>query len=177
MKKFLTEFKNFITKGNVLDLAVGMIIGQAFNAIVKSMVNDVLMPVISLLFKGDVTTQYFVLKGTATFDETTGLIVKSQDAVLLYWGQFLQNIIDFLIIGLTLFIIVKIVLRFEKIREEKKAELLKRRAASKGETDEEDEETEEEEEVAEVIVSEEVLLLREIRDSLKPQEKKLDKEA
>lgn len=166
MKKFLTDFKNFITKGNVLDLAVGMIIGQAFNAIVKSMVNDILMPVISLMFKGDVTSQFFVLKGSATFDEATGAIIKSQDAVLLYWGQFLQNIIDFLIIGLTLFIIVKIVVRFEKIREEKKAELLKRRAAGEEVT------AEEEEEVAEVIVSEEVLLLREIRDNLKPQEKK-----
>lgn len=169
MKKFFGDFKDFITKGNVLDLAVGLIIGQAFNAIVKSLVNDILMPTISLMFKGDVTSQYFVLKGTATFDEATGTIIKSKDAVLLHWGQFLQNIIDFLIIGLTLFIIVRVIVKFQQIKDEKKAEILKRHASGEEVTEEE------KKEVAKAVVSEEVLLLREIRDSLKSEEKVADK--
>lgn len=161
MKKFFKDFKAFITKGNVLDLAVGMIIGASFNAIVKSMVNDVLMPIIGLVYQGDVSTQYWVLRGTATLDEA-GKLILSPDAVLMHWGQFLQSIIDFLIVGLTLFIIVKIVVRLQKMRDRKKEELL--RKYSKGEelTEEEKEEIKE----VEPEVSEEILLLREIRDSL-----------
>lgn len=170
MKKFFQDFKSFITKGNVLDLAVGMIIGAAFNAIVKSLVNDVLMPVIGLAYQGDISSQYWVLRGTVTVDATGNLILSS-DAVLMYWGSFLQNIIDFLIIGLTLFIIVRLVVKFQKLRDEKKEELL--RKFSTGEQLTEDEEKE----AIETLppISEEILLLREIRDSLKKEEKAINK--
>lgn len=161
MRKFFKDFKAFIMRGNVLDLAVGMIIGAAFNAIVKSLVNDILMPVIGLAYQGDVSSQYWVLRGTAAVDGA-GNLVLSDGAVLMYWGRFLQNIIDFLIIGLTLFIIVRLAVRFQKLREEKRKELLRKIRAGEELTEAEEKETEET--IPEV--SEEILLLREIRDSL-----------
>lgn len=165
MKKFFKDFGAFISKGNVLDLAVGIIIGGAFNAIIKSVVNDLLMPVISLMFKGDLSQQFTVLRGSAEYvaNADTGALelVKSADAVLLYWGNFLQAVIDFLIIGLTLFIIVKIVMTLKARREA-------RIAAIKAKRETGEPLTEAEEEIhSEPIVSEEVQLLREIRDSLK----------
>lgn len=171
MKKFFKDFKAFITKGNVLDLAVGMIIGASFNAIVKSLVNDILMPIIGLVFQGDVSSQFWVLKGSVTID-ATGALILSSDAVLMYWGSFLQNIIDFLIIGFTLFVIIRVVVRLQKLHDEKKAELLKKINAGEELTEEE------EKEVKENLpqVSEEVILLREIRDSLK-KEKNVTKDA
>ncbi|MDD4090486.1 MAG: MscL family protein, partial [Acholeplasmataceae bacterium] len=67
MKKFFKDFGNFIKRGNVLDLAVGIIIGGAFNKIVSSLVNDILMPIISLPFNGDLNTKFFVLRGGAEY--------------------------------------------------------------------------------------------------------------
>ncbi len=164
MKKFFKDFKAFISKGSVLDLAIGMIIGTAFNAIVKSMVNDLLMPIISLMFQGDISDQFFVLKGTAKYvaNPTTDVLelVKSSDAVLLFWGRFLQSIIDFLIIGLTLFVIVRVTANVQKRAEERKAKIKAKLAGGEEITAEEEEHVEEE-------VSEDILLLREIRDSLK----------
>lgn len=166
MRKFFNDFKTFITKGNVLDLAVGMIIGAAFNAIVKSLVNDVLMPVIGLAYNGDVSSQYWVIRGSVTTD-AAGNMILSDNAVLMYWGRFLQNIIDFLIIGFTLFIIVRLVVKFQKLRTEKTKELLKKISA--GEQLTEEEAIEAEEKLKEE--PEEVKLLREIRDSLKKEDK------
>jgi len=165
MKKFFKDFGAFISKGNVLDLAVGIIIGGAFNAIIKSVVNDLLMPVISLMFKGDLSQQFTVLRGSAEYvaNADTGALelVKSADAVLLYWGNFLQAVIDFLIIGLTLFIIVKIVMTLKARREAIIAAIKAKRETCEPLT-------EAEEEIhPEPVVSEEVQLLREIRDSLK----------
>lgn len=162
MKKFFEDFKAFITKGNVLDLAVGMIIGAAFNAIVKSMVNDLLMPIISLMFKGDVSQQFWVLQGTPIID-MAGNVTNPSEVVLLYWGQFLQSIIDFLIVGFTLFVIVKVVVKFQKMAEERKENL----KAKYGEAEEEV--LEEEPEEVEEVIPEDILLLREIRDSLTKQ--------
>ena len=166
MKKFFKDFSAFIMKGNVLDLAVGIIIGGAFNKIVSSLVNDVIMPVISLLTKGDIAGQFFVLKGEAGYQTNpdTGLIelYKDADAVLLYWGKFVQSIIDFLIIGLTLFIIIKIVIMLDKRREKRKAQI--KAKLQKGEPV-----SEAEKEVVppEPVIPEDILLLREIRDTLK----------
>ncbi len=165
MKKFFEDFKKFIGRGNVLDLAIGMIIGAAFNKIVSSMVNDLLMPLISLVFKGDITNMFWILKGSANWvanDAGVLELVKSADAVLLFWGRFLQSIIDFLIIGFTLFVIVKVSVGVQK-RAEIRREQLKEKL-SKGEEVSEEEVAEVE--TAEPEVSEEVLLLREIRDAL-----------
>lgn len=166
MKKFFKDFSAFIMKGNVLDLAVGIIIGGAFNKIVSSLVNDVIMPVISLLTKGDISGQFFVLRGEAAYNTNpdTGLIelYKDADAVLLYWGKFVQSIIDFLIIGLTLFIIIKIVIMLDKRREKRKAQI-----KAKLQKSEPVSEAEKEVVPPEPVIPEDILLLREIRDTLK----------
>lgn len=154
MKNFFKEFGDFIKRGNVLDLAVGIIIGGAFNKIVSSLVNDILMPIISIPFKGDLTAKFAVLRGTAEYVTNVDgelILQQSADAVLLYYGRFIQSIIDFLIIGFTLFVIIKVVISLNERR--------KQRAAA--------EEVVEEVVEEEPVVSEEVLLLREIRDNLK----------
>ena len=116
------EFKEFISKGNIFDMAVGVIIGGAFGKIVTSLVNDIIMPLVGVIIGGH---------------DFTGLVIKVKDAEIAY-GTFIQNIIDFLIIALCIFAVVKAMAKFKKKEEAAPAE-----------------------------PSEEVLLLREIRDSLK----------
>lgn len=113
MKKIFKEFKEFISRGNVIDLAVGVIIGAAFGKIVTSLVNDVLMPVIGILFGGL---------------DFTDLTFKIKDASINY-GAFIQNVIDFLIVSACIFVLVKFVNKLtsfrkkeEKAEEEKKEE-------------------------------------------------------
>lgn len=99
MKGFFRDFKKFITKGNVVDLAVAVIIGNAFNAIVTSLVKDVITPLISLATGNvDFTNLHFVLRPATD----------TLEALTLNYGMFLQKIIDFLIIGLTIFVMVKV---------------------------------------------------------------------
>jgi len=130
MKKFFQEFKAFISKGNALDLAVGLVIGTAFNAIIKSLVADIITPLISLLFKADLSNMFVVLRGNATF--VAGEWILSEDAVLLTYGNFIQAIIDFLIIALAIFLALKVITRFSKKLEE-----VKKAIAPKKENDEE----------------------------------------
>lgn len=119
------EFKEFISKGNIFDMAVGVIIGGAFGKIVTSLVNDIIMPLVGIIIGGH---------------DFTGLVVKVKDAEIAY-GSFIQNIVDFLIIALCIFAVVKAMAKFKKKEE----------AAPEAPSE----------------PSEEVLLLREIRDSLK----------
>ncbi len=128
--KFIQEFKEFIAKGNVVDLAVGVIIGGAFGKIVTSIVSDLLMPVIGMIIGGHDFTSLKITFGNAN----------------IMIGNFIQNVIDFLIIALCIFVIVKVI---NKIMPKK----------------------EEEKEVA-PVKSDEVLLLEEIRDLLKNNNKK-----
>ena len=109
MGKFFKEFREFISKGNALDLAVGLVIGTAFNAIIKSLVADIITPLISLLFKADLTNLYAVLRGTAVRNPLTGELVLSEDAVLLTYGNFFHAIIDFLIVALAIFLALKVI--------------------------------------------------------------------
>jgi len=110
MKKIINEFKEFISKGNVLDLAVGVIIGGAFQKIVTSLVNDVFMPILGIVIGGL---------------DFSNLTIQFKDATINY-GLFIQNIIDFLIMAFCIFIIIKL---FNNIRkkiekkEEKKEEV------------------------------------------------------
>lgn len=121
MRKFFQEFGAFISKGNAIDLAVGIVIGTAFNAIIKSLVADIIMPLIGLIAKVDVKSLYLVLRGTAVFDEVTGKLVTSEGAVLLTYGNFIQTVVDFLIIALAVFLAMRVVLRLQtglkKIKE------------------------------------------------------------
>ena len=104
MKKFFKEFKTFITRGNVFDLAVGMIIATAFNKIVSSLVNDIIMPLVTWA-TGAASLKDLSLPLRYKVNPTTGL-----EEVSLSWayGNFLQTVIDFLIIALSVFIMVKI---------------------------------------------------------------------
>ena len=105
MKKFWAEFKKFVAKGNIVDLALAVVIGAAFNKIVTSLVNDVIMPLISLAVGGaDVSDWKWVI--TPAEYDANGAVVVAETA--LKYGNFIQTIIDFMIIALTLFIIFKI---------------------------------------------------------------------
>ena len=130
----IKEFKKFISRGNVMDLAVGVIVGGAFSSIVTSLVNDILMPIIGVIIGG------------INFEHIQITIGSS----VIKLGSFLQNIVDFVIIAFCVFLIVKFINKlndqFTK-KEEKKEE-------AKKET-----------------VSEEILLLRQINESLKKQTK------
>ena len=104
MKKFFKEFKAFISKGNVFDMAVGLIIATAFNKIVSSMVNDIIMPLVTW-GTGAASLADLSVTLRTTVDPVTEEVVK------LTWnyGSFLQTVIDFLIIALSVFIMVKLV--------------------------------------------------------------------
>lgn len=120
----LKEFKKFISRGNVLDLAVAVIIGGAFGKIVTSLVNDILMPLIGVILGGH---------------DFTTLIWTVGESQIMY-GVFIQNIIDFLIISLSIFVFIKIITKFNPPKKE---------------------------EVKAPVKSDEVVLLEQIRDLLK----------
>ena len=105
MKKLVGEFKKFITRGNVLDMAVGMIIATAFNKIVSSLVNDIIMPLITW-GTGAASLKDLSVPLRYTVNPETGL---SEVSLSWAYGNFLQTVIDFLIIALSVFIMVKIV--------------------------------------------------------------------
>lgn len=106
MKKVIQEFKEFINKGNVVDLAVGVIIGTAFSKIVSSLVSDVLMPLIGIIIGG------------LNF---SSLSLKIKDASIMY-GAFIQNVIDFLIIAFCIFMFVKLINKLSHKETKKKEE-------------------------------------------------------
>jgi large conductance mechanosensitive channel len=134
--KFFQEFKEFAFKGNVIDLAVGVIIGAAFGKIVSSLVNDIIMPPFGFLLKG------------IDFKSFVWVLQRGSDGMPLAtvsYGNFLQNLFEFLIVGFSTFLLIRGIQRIEKrFRQEEKAK-----------------------EAPPVLVSEEVVLLREIRDALK----------
>lgn len=116
--KFIEEFKAFIAKGNVIDMAVAVVVGGAFGKIVTSLVNDIIMPLISLISGGfNVKDAKWVIEAAVMDGET----VVTPEVALTY-GVFIQTIIDFLLIALSIFIFLKIILaaksKFEKKEEE-----------------------------------------------------------
>lgn len=113
MRKFFRDFRAFIQRGNVLDLATGIIIGGAFNTIVKSLVNDILMPIIGLIGGKNISEASLVLVPAVTNE--AGEVV--ENAVTLNYGLFLQAIIDFLIVAFTIFIIIKVAASFQRRME------------------------------------------------------------
>lgn len=110
MKKFMEEFKEFITKGNAIDLAVGVIIGGAFGKIINSLVADIIMPPIGMLLGNvDFTNLYVQLNKAAVSipKETPLTVAQEQGAVVFAYGSFLMTIINFLIIAFFIFLMVK----------------------------------------------------------------------
>jgi large conductance mechanosensitive channel len=146
----LKEFKEFAMKGNMVDMAIGIIIGAAFATVVNSLVNDILMPIVSAIFNApDFSNLFVVLKQPAV---TEGVNMESIDAVrevggvALGYGLFINALIAFLIVALVLFYIVK---GMNKLLEKKEEEMVEAPEPPKGPTQEE--------------------LLVEIRDLLKQQ--------
>ncbi len=142
---FLQEFQEFAVKGNMIDLAVGVIIGAAFGKIIDSLVKDIIMPLVAFIMGGqvDFTNQFFVLRapenyaGPHTYDALT-----KAGAVVLSWGNFLTILINFVLLAFVVFCLVKAV---NSARNRVMAQ----------------------QEAAPAAPAEEVVLLREIRDSLK----------
>lgn len=114
MSKIGKEFKEFVMRGNVLDLAVGVIIGGAFGKIITSLVNDMLMPVISLLTGGVSMSGLFVTLGKTEVPFASIEAAKEAGVATLNYGMFIQAVIDFLIIALCIFLIVKAINSFRK---------------------------------------------------------------
>lgn len=106
--KFIDEFKSFAIKGNIIDMAVGIIIGVAFGKIVTSLVQDVIMPPIGLLVGGVNFTELKVILRAAT---------ETQPAVTLNYGNFIQNCFDFLIVAFAVFIAIKAIMMAKKKEE------------------------------------------------------------
>ena len=109
MKKLMDEFKKFISKGNVLDLAVGVIIGGAFQKIVTSLVNDIIMPLLGIVIGGR---------------DFSNLSIKVKDATINY-GTFIQNIVDFLLMAFCIFIFIKLLNSIKDRLEKNKKEEVK----------------------------------------------------
>ncbi|GAA0737099.1 large conductance mechanosensitive channel protein MscL [Sphingomonas japonica] len=145
----LNEFKTFIARGNVLDLAVGVIIGAAFGTITKSLTDDVIMPVIGAIFGGFDFTSYFVRLGpipaTYTGSPENYAALKEAGVPLFGYGAFLTVVINFVILAFIVFLLVRSVNRMLAKMEKEKAEGTAPPAA----------------EAADIV------LLREIRDELK----------
>ena len=115
MKKFIEDFKKFALKGNVIDMAVGVVVGGAFGKIVTSLVNDVIMPIFSLLTKSVKFTDLKLVMRPAELNEA-GEVITAEAAIL--YGSFLQNSIDFLLIALSIFVFIRLVTKLgEKLRK------------------------------------------------------------
>jgi len=142
MKKLFKEFGDFIKRGNVLDLAVAVVIGGAFTSIVNSLVNHIIMPVISLITGGVDFTNLFVTLNGETY--ATLAEAEAAGASVLAYGSFIQAIINFLIIAFVVFMIVKAMNKMMALKKKK-----------------------EEEKPAPAAKPADVVLLEEIRDLLK----------
>jgi large conductance mechanosensitive channel len=119
MKKFFQEFKNFAVKGNVIDLAIGIIIGGAFGKITTSLVSDVIMPPIGLLLgKVDFSNLFISLTGR---DFKTVAEAAAAGAPTINYGNFINQIINFMIIALAMFLVVRWINRLKKAEETEKA--------------------------------------------------------
>jgi len=127
----LKEFKEFISRGNVLDMAVGVVVGAAFTAIVTSLVNDIIMPIVGAITGGINFTEYMLTVGTAT----------------ICWGNFIQAVVNFLIVAFVIFLVVKGANTLRDGLKKKEEEVAAEPAPAEP--------------------SEDIMLLREIRDSLK----------
>lgn len=136
MKKFFKEFGEFIQRGNVVDLAVGVIIGTAFTAIVTALSDKIIMPIINyvlalILGKNTLTEVYTFLKEVRTAEGALDL----ESSIYIDWGAFISAIIKFLIIAFVLFTIVKTINNLQKRNEEFKKELKKNRPTKQDKLD------------------------------------------
>lgn len=141
----ISEFKTFINRGNVMDLAVGVIIGGAFATITKSLTDDLIMPVVGFIFGGADFSGYFVRLGDLPADfkgnPTSYTDLKAAGVAMFGWGQFLTVLVNFIILAFIIFLLVKVMNKLTAKPEPEAA--------------------------APAPTPEDIVLLREIRDSLK----------
>lgn len=157
MRKFFSDFKEFAMKGNVIDMAVGVVIGTAFSKIVSSLVADIITPLISLLLgKADFSSLSVVLREAVI--DVDGTVI--EEALTWNYGTFLQAIIDFLIIAFCIFVVIRLINNL-KNGVKKTSKKLKHKK------DEEPEVQAEPEAPKEPELTKEEILLTEIRDLLK----------
>jgi large conductance mechanosensitive channel len=124
MKKFMKEFKEFAMRGNVMDMAIGVIIGGAFGKIVTSLVNDLCMPLLGLLTGGMNVSNMFVLLGKAPEGEVIKSIEEAAEKGIatFNYGNFIQTVIDFILVALCIFLVIKGINKLKKKPEEKPAD-------------------------------------------------------
>ena len=177
MKKLLQEFKAFLTRGNILDMAVGVIIGGAFNTIVNTLNQKILMPVVnwSLSYISNGSELCTVLPNYTLYDETlhagaTPIVVNGisyYSVNYINWSAFIESIINFFFIALTLFVILK-TMKYLSARRQKLEEMIKEELAEEANENQPDPEPNTEPVVEpEPVKDPVVVLLEEIRDSLK----------
>ena len=182
MKKFFAEFKTFISRGNVMDMAVGMIIGSAFTAIVTALSNGILKPLINWIIalcsggnKDALASAYTILSAAYTTDANGNKVLDLANSIYIDWGALISAIINFLLIAFVLFLIVK---TFNSIKEYNDANIAKLKNKKKLSAKEQEEEAKAEQErlqqeEANKIAAKEAReenqekLLEEIRDLLK----------
>lgn len=173
MKKLWEEFKKFISRGNVVDMAIGVMIASAFSAIVNALVNNILMPLVTIAvpqgLDGLVTilnkNEALPTEDTANFVSYWGVTYDADVVNVINWGIFINAIINFIIIAVILFIILKV---FTTLNEKRKKFLSREETLKKVSQNP----SVEAQKVEAPKPSEEVLLLREIRDALKSSESK-----
>lgn len=170
MGTFWSDFKKFISKGNVIDLSVGVVIGGAFGKITSSLVADIIMPLVGLAVGGlDVSQWKIVLKEAVLAAD--GVTVEAAEVAVRY-GNFLQMILDFLIIAFSIFCVLRVVMHSKKKAEaQAAAEAAEAKAKADAEAKEAADKAAAEAAAAQKKIAEEraeeLALLREIRDSLK----------
>lgn len=179
LKSLWEEFKKFISRGNVMDLAVAVIIGAAFNAIVTSLTNNIIKPVINWAVGGSNGAGLVtMLKAVYTEDASGATIIDMTNSIYIDWGTFIMKIIDFLVIAVVLFVIIKVYagLKDAAARKIKNTEKLIKKLRKGGLSEEDARRKAEEQIAAEAGVAEEEVqtpkptteeLLAEIRDLLK----------
>ena len=150
MKKFFSDFKAFAMKGNIIDMAVGVVVGGAFSKIVTSLVNDIISPLISFATGKVMLTDLKWVISAAQFD-SAGVEIKPESALM--YGNFIQTIIDFIIIAFSIFLVLRIIMNAQKKLEDlskKKEEVVEEAPAAPAEP-----------------VEDELAVLKEIRELLK----------
>lgn len=182
LKKLWQEFKAFVMRGNVVDMAVAVIIGAAFNAIVTSLTNDIIKPLINYATGGaDGAGLRTMLRTVYTTDDLGNKVIDLTNSIYIDWGTFIMKIVDFIIIALVLFVILKVYMSLKnasdkaKERTKIRTEKLKKKLKKQGLSEEEAQAQAEAQAAAEVAPAESPKpttdeLLTQIRDLLAAQQ-------
>ncbi len=128
MRKFFKDFKAFISRGNIVDLAVAVIIGGAFSAIVTALTNKIIMPLVNWVLSlggSGLDSAYTFLRKAYTVDAEGKTIVDLTKSIYIDWGAFITAIIDFLIIAFTIFIILKVIMKSQNLLRDAQSKAMK----------------------------------------------------